>query len=149
MSRALTGSLLELAQHVAIRFALERYERGEVRINAIVELLDRMKREMRSLRDVLRVHEDKMGRAGLEVEAHTDILDRQFWAGLPESAKRKILLSAEAWAIPPRSLRQLVEQLLERHDAELARSILPNYAACIQCSRRPLLNRSKALGMLT
>ena len=123
--------LLQIAERVAIRFALEQYQRGDVRTNAVVELLDRLKREIGSLRQVLKVHEEKMGRAGLEVESHSDILDRQFWAGVPERAKRKILLSPEAWAIPPRNIRQFVGELFTGGDVESARDILENYAQCV------------------
>ena len=123
--------LLQIAERVAIRFALEQYQRGDVRTNAVVELLDRLKREIGSLREVLKVHEEKMGRAGLEVESHSDILDRQFWAGVPERAKRKILLSPEAWAIPPRNIRQFVGELFTGGDVESARDILENYAQCV------------------
>lgn len=93
--------LLQLAERVAIRFALERYDRGDVKTNAVVELLDRLKREIGSLRGILKVHEEKMGQAGMDVESHADILDRQFWARVPDQHKRKMLLSPEAWAVPP------------------------------------------------
>ena len=79
--------LLQLAERVAVRFALDRYDRGDVKTNAVVELLDRLKREIGSLRKILKVHEEKMGRAGMEVESHADILDRQFWARVPERAQ--------------------------------------------------------------
>jgi len=39
--------LLKLAEHVAIRFALDSYERGELRVNAVKQLLDRMNTEMK------------------------------------------------------------------------------------------------------
>src|SRR5882762_2813667 len=38
--------LLKLAEHVAIRFALDSYERGELRVNAVKQLLDRMNSEI-------------------------------------------------------------------------------------------------------
>lgn len=123
--------LLRLAEHLAIRFALDRYERGKVRVNAVRELLDRMNREIETLRQVLGTHEDKMARAGLLVESHADILDRQFWAAVPEATKLSVLLSLQAWCIPARNIRQFIEQLLERGEAEKARSILLNYALCI------------------
>jgi len=123
--------LLQLAERVAIRFALEQYERGDVKTNAVVELLDRLKHEIGSLRQILKVHEEQMGRAGLEVEAHAEILDRQFWAGVPPKAKRKILLSPEAWAIPPRNIRQFVGELMGQEDGQAAREILENYARCV------------------
>ncbi len=123
--------LVQLAERVAVRFALERYDRGDVKTNAVVELLDRLKREIGSLRNILQAHEEKMGRAGVDVESHADILDRQFWTRLPDRAKRKMLLSPEAWAVPPRNIRQFVEELLGRGDMDLARSTLDNYSRCI------------------
>ena len=45
--------LVQLAERVAVRFALERYDRGDVKTNAVVELLDRLKREIGSLRKIL------------------------------------------------------------------------------------------------
>jgi len=124
--------LVKVAEHLAIQFALERYEKGEVRVHAVRELLDRMGREIETLRKVLREHEEKMGRAGMMVESHADILDRQFWAAVPENGKRAVLLSPDAWCIPPRNVRDYVEQLLERGDRELAASVLGNYAAGVQ-----------------
>ena len=132
--RADDPMLVQLAERVAVRFALERYNRGDVKTNAVVELLDRLKREIGSLRDILKVNEEKMGQAGMEVESHADILDRQFWARVPDAAKRKMLLSPEAWAVPPRNIRQFVEDLLGRGDADSARAILDNYAQCIYTS---------------
>jgi hypothetical protein len=122
--------LLQLGERVATRFALERYERGDMRINAVLELLGRLRREINSLRQILQRRGEKTGRAGPEVDAHADILDRQFWSALPEKAKRKILSSPEAYAVPPRNIRQFVEELLARGDAESARGILQNYAQC-------------------
>src|SRR5713226_3144252 len=38
--------LIQLAEHLAIRFALERFERGEVKVNAVRQMLDRMNQEI-------------------------------------------------------------------------------------------------------
>ena len=56
--------LVKVAEHLAIQFALERYEKGEVRVNAVRELLDRMGKEIEGLRGVLRAarREDGPGR---------------------------------------------------------------------------------------
>ena len=126
--------LLQLAERVAVRFALDRYEHGDAKTNAVIELLDRLKGEITSLRNILKVHEEKMGEAGIEVESHADILDRQFWARVPDQHKRKMLLSPEAWAVPPRNIRQFVEDLLGRGDVPSARAILDNYAMCVHTS---------------
>ncbi len=123
--------LVELAEHLAIRFALDRFERGEMRVNAVRKMLDRMNQEIDTLRKILGVHEEKMARAGMVVESHADILDRKFWAAVPESGKRSVLLSPEAWCIPPRNIRQYVEELLKGEEKELAQKILLNYASCI------------------
>ncbi|MGC2321193.1 MAG: hypothetical protein WA463_01055, partial [Terriglobales bacterium] len=117
---------------LAIQFALERYEKGEVRVNAVRELLDRMGKEIEGLRGVLRQHEEKMGRAGLMVESYSEILDRQFWAAVPESGKRAVLLSPDAWCIPPRNINDYVRQLVERRDLKTAVAILDKYSSNIR-----------------
>jgi hypothetical protein len=125
-------ALLRVAEHLAIRFALERYERGEVRVNAVREMLDKMNQEIEALRAILGSHEEKMAEAGLFVESHTDLLDRQFWAAVPEGGKRTVLTSPEAWCIPPRNVKHYVDELLHRGDHELAATVLGTYASCIQ-----------------
>jgi len=61
-----------------------------------------------------------MNKAGILVESHADILDRMFWAEVPESGKKTVLLSHEAPCVPPRNLRQFVEVLLDRDDKQMA-----------------------------
>src|ERR1700719_957959 len=124
--------LIQLAEHLAIRFALERFERGEVKVNAVRQMLDRMNQEVENLRKVLGAHEDKMSDAGLLIESHREILDRQFWAKVPESGKRAVLLSEEAWCIPPKNVQSYVNDLVKKGDIAEAVSILQNYAACAE-----------------
>ena len=124
------STLVQLAEHLAIRFALERYEKGEVKVNAVRQMLDRMNQEIEGLRKILGAHEDKMSEAGLVVDTHREILDRQFWAGVPESGKRTVLLSSEAWCIPPRNVQSYVGELIEQGNIADAISVLQNYAAC-------------------
>ena len=124
--------LIKLAEHLAIRFALEKYERGEVKVNAVRQMLDRMNQEIENLRRILGAHEDKMAQAGLLVESHRDILDRQFWAAVPEGHKRAVLLSDEAWCIPPRNVQSFVSSLIKKGDVAEAIGILENYASCAE-----------------
>ncbi|MGD0957774.1 MAG: PilZ domain-containing protein [Candidatus Acidiferrales bacterium] len=124
--------LLRLAEDLAIRFALDRFQRGEVRVNAVRQMLDRMGHELETLRKLLKAREDKMVSAGLSVESHADLLDRQFWAAVPDSGKRAVLTSTEAWCIPPRNVQQYVEDLLGRGEAEAAGDVLLKYAACVR-----------------
>ncbi|HEV3374158.1 MAG TPA: hypothetical protein VG051_00540 [Candidatus Acidoferrum sp.] len=122
--------LVQLAEQLAIRFALERYERGEVKVNAVRQMLDRMNQEIDNLRKILGAHEDKMSEAGILAESHREILDRQFWAAVPESGKQAVLLSGEAWCIPPHNVQSYVGELIEKGNIDEAISILQNYASC-------------------
>ena len=124
--------LLKLAEDLAIKFAIDRYQRGEVQVNAVRQMLDRMGSELSTLRKLLRAREDKMASAGITVESHADVLDRQFWAAVPESGKKQVLMSTEAWCIPPRNVQQYVEELLGRGEANAAGDILLQYATCVR-----------------
>ena len=126
-----TPLLMKAAEHMAIRFALERYQKGEVKVNAVHQMLEHMSRQMDTLRQILRVQEEKMGKAGILVESHADILDRMFWAEVPEAGKKSVLTSNEAPCVPPRNVRQFVEVLLERGDKAGADEILRNYFNCL------------------
>ena len=85
---------------MAIRFAMERFQKGEVKVNAVHQMLEHMSRQMDSLRQILRLQEDKMSKAGILVESHADILDRMFWAEVPDAGKKSVLLSDEAPCVP-------------------------------------------------
>jgi hypothetical protein len=124
------STLIQLAEHLAIRFALDRYEKGDVKVNAVRQMLDRLNTEIETLRKLLGSHEEKMSDAGMVVETHREILDRQFWAAVPESGKRTVLLSTEAWCIPPRNVQSYVGELVEQGNVADAVSVLQNYAAC-------------------
>jgi hypothetical protein len=141
-----TPLLMKAAEHMAIRFALERYQRGEVKVNAVHQMLEHMSRQMDTLRQILRIQEDKMSKAGMLVESHADILDRMFWAEVPDAGKKSVLMSNEAPCVPPRNVRQFVEQLLERGDKESADKILRNYFSCLN-AKDPENRRKTAIGL--
>jgi HEAT repeat protein len=124
-----TPLLMKAAESMAIKFALDRYQRGDVKVNAVHEMMEHMSRQMDTLRQILRVQEDKMSKAGILVDSHADILDRMFWAEIPEAGKKSVLLSSEAACVPPRNIRQFVEVLFERDDNEIAAKILSNYCS--------------------
>ena len=127
-----TPLLMKAAEHMAIRFALERFQKGDVKVNAVHTMLEHMSRQMDSLRGILKVQEEKMVKAGILTESHADILDRMFWAEVPDSGKKTVLLSNEAHCVPPRNIRQFVEVLLDREDQETAAAILENLSECLQ-----------------
>ena len=107
-----TPLLMKAAEHMAIKFALDRYQKGEIKVNAVHQMMEHMSRQMDTLRQILKVQEDKISKAGILVESHADILDRMFWAEVPEAGKKSVLLSGEAACVPPRNIRQFVELLL-------------------------------------
>jgi hypothetical protein len=138
--------LMKAAEHMAIRFALDRYSKGEVKVNAVHQMMEHMSRQMDSLRQIMKIQEEKMNKAGILVESHADILDRMFWAEVPESGKKTVLLSNEAPCVPPRNLRQFVEVLLDRDDKQTSAEILNNYSGCLT-SKDQEPRRKTAIGL--
>jgi hypothetical protein len=124
-------TMLRLAEDLAIRFAIDRFQRGEVKVNAVRQMLERMGNELTTLRKLLKSREEKMAHAGMSVESHADVLDRQFWAAVPDSGKKTVLMSSEAWCIPPRNVQQYVEELMGRGESDAAGDILLHYASCV------------------
>ncbi len=139
--------MVKVAEHLAIRFALDQYERGEVRVNAVREMLERMGKEIEALRKIIGSHEEKMGKAGILTETHADILDRAFWAQVPEQGKKSVLLSADAWCIPPRNIRSYLEDVLvQRQDITLITAVLRNYLGGVR-NADPEARRKTAMGL--
>jgi hypothetical protein len=138
--------LLKLAEHVAIRFALDSYERGELRVNAVKQVLDRMNTEIEALRKILGAQEEMMASAGLSVQSHTDLLDQEFWQQVPEENKKEVLTSEEAWCVPPRNIRVYLEDMLRRGELKTVNEVLLNYATCI-AMEAPEARRTVAIGM--
>jgi hypothetical protein len=138
--------LLKLAEHVAIRFALDSYERGELRVNAVKQLLDRMNSEIEALRKILGSQEEMMAQAGLSVQTYTELLDQEFWEQVPEENKKEVLTSDEAWCVPPRNVRAFLEDMLRRGELKTVNEILMKYAACISLEA-PEARRTTAIGL--
>jgi hypothetical protein len=124
-------TLLKLAEHIAIRFALESYERGDIEVNSVRQLLDEMNTELDGLRKIMGVYEEKMACAGIEVQSHVEMLAQQFWSEVAEDKKKAVLESSEAWCVPAAKVRDYVETLQARGESETAIVILRNYASCI------------------
>jgi hypothetical protein len=138
--------LLKLAEHVAIRFALDSYERGELRVNAVKQLLDRMNAEIEGLRKILTSQEEVMANAGLQVQSYTELLDQEFWEQVPDENKKEVLTSDEAWCVPPRNVRVYLEEMLKRGELKTVNEILMKYAACIGMEN-PEARRTTAIGL--
>src|SRR5208282_3704526 len=96
--------LLKLAQHISIRFALESYERGEVRVNAVKQMFESLNQETEALRRVIGAHEERMSTTGVKYESHVQLMTQFFWEEVPEEKKREVLLTGEAWCVPSRNI---------------------------------------------
>ncbi len=125
-------TLLKLAEHIAVRFALESYERGDVKVNSVRQMLNDMNSELDGLRKILGIYEEKMSESGIQVPPHSEVLAREFWSKMPEAKRREILESANAWCVPPARIREEVEGLKSRGETEAADKILINYAECVK-----------------
>jgi len=138
--------LLKLAEHVAIRFALDSYERGELRVNAVKQMLDRMNTEIEALRKILGAQEQMMAHAGLQVQTYTELLDQEFWEQVPEENKKEVLTSDEAWCVPPRNVRVYLEDMLRRGELKTVNEVLMKYAACVELEAAEA-RRTTAIGL--
>jgi hypothetical protein len=141
------GQLLKLAEHIAVRFALESYERGDTQVNAVQQTLSEMEREIDVLRKTLGVYEEKMTGAGIELQSENEVLAHRFWSQVTEEKKKSVLESGEAWCVPAAKVREYVEGLRLSGQAETAEKILRNYANCI-ASNSPEQRRHAATGLI-
>src|SRR5246500_4277070 len=123
--------LLKLGEHVAIRFSLDSYEKGELRVNGVKQLLDRMNTEIEGLRKILTSQEEQMANAGLQVQSYTELLDQEFWEQVRDENKKEVMISDEAWCVPPRKVRSFLEDMLRRGELKTVNEILMKYASCI------------------
>jgi hypothetical protein len=92
------------------------------------------------------LQEEKMNKAGILVESHADILDRMFWAEVPESGKKTVLLSSEAPCVPPRNVRQFVETMMDREDRQTSAEVLDNYSSALK-NKDAESRRKSAIGL--
>ncbi len=139
-------TLLKLAEHIAVRFALESYERGDLKVNAVRQMLDEMNGELDSLRKILGVYEEKMTRAGIHTQSHMEVLAQEFWSQVPEEKKKTVLESGEAWCVPAVRVREHVDGLIARQETEAAEKILKNYANGIK-NKNAEARRQTAMGL--
>jgi len=87
---------------------------------------------------ILGAHEDQKSDAGLTVESHREILDRQFWAAVPESGggeKCRASLGGSLRCIPPKNVQSYVNDLIKERRVAEAVSVLKNYAACAESEK--------------
>jgi hypothetical protein len=139
-------TLLKLAENIAVRFALERYERGDVKVDAVRQLLDEMNAELDGLRKVLGVYEQRMKNAGLDVATHVEGMAQEFWSLVSDEKKKAIIESGDIWCVPASKIREYIEQLLARGEKSAAETTLSRYANCLT-DKSPEARRQTATGL--
>jgi hypothetical protein len=139
-------TLLKLAEHIAVRFALESYERGDLKVNAVRQMLDEMNSELDGLRKILGVYEEKMAAAGIHTQTHMEVLAQEFWLQVPDEKKKTVLEGPDAWCVPGVRLREYIEKMIERGEKEDAEKVLKNYANGLS-SKNAEARRQTAMGL--
>jgi hypothetical protein len=139
-------TLLKLAEHIAVRFALESYERGDLKVNAVRQMLDEMNTELDGLRKILGVYEEKMAAAGMHVQTHQEMLAQEFWTQVPDEKKYAVLEGPDAWCVPGARVREYLEKMLAAGDTDGVEKILKNYTNCLS-NKNLEARRQTAMGV--
>lgn len=124
-------TLLRLAEHVAVRAALQHFETEGVPASSIRQKLAEASSEVEALRKLTADYEAKLARAGIDPRAPAETLMRDFWDQVADGKKRAVLESTEAWCVPGSKAREYVDRMRKGGEAETAEKILQNYATCI------------------
>ena len=119
--------LIKLAERLALRIAMKRFERGDAKVDAVQEMLSRMGREIDRLRTKLASYESQAQEAQKELESPERLVE-QFWAILPAEDKLRTLLSPQAFDLPSQHIRKFLEQVPRRGDVQTPRTVLEHYA---------------------
>ena len=122
------GSLLKIAEHLALRFASEQFSKGEINTGGLHQMLRRFGREIIQLRTALG---EKVAKVEVAEQEQSEELNRKFWANLPDKSKFSVLLSNDAWVIPPQDVQSFVQQLRARGEAPAAVQVVKTYCGCI------------------
>ncbi len=138
--------LVDLAEKLAIRYAIGQLESGVQPAEATRQLINRLAKQIVELRKGILSRDLKLREAGVSLESYPEELDRKFWQGVSPSVRTRILRSPEAWAIPVKNIRFHVEDLLASGKEREVRFILQNYAGCL-ASAEAEARRRVAIGL--
>jgi hypothetical protein len=123
--------LAQVAEHLAVRFALRSWEEGELSIQEIAGLLRRIAREVADLQRILTMHDPRAARPPAGTPSRAERLEDLFWRAVPELAKHRLLRSGDAWCVPPREVAACVERSLNRCDIDAARQVMRQFSLCV------------------
>ncbi len=138
--------LVDLAEKLAIRYAIAQLERGAKPAEATRQLINRLAQQIIELRKGILSRDLKLREAGVSLESYPEELDRKFWLSVTPSTRTRILRSPEAWAIPVKNIRLHLEDLLANGKEREVRFILHNCAACL-ASEEAEARRRVAVGL--
>lgn len=144
------AAILHLAEGLAVRYALESFQRGNLKVNAVRPLLETFNAPLTPLHEILHARERKTSKTGHSLNSHAEIpvdaLDRRFWSSVPESEKQTVLLSPESWCVPPECVQQSVDNLFRIPDFAGADKILTQYVKCVR-DCEPQARQKSAIGL--
>lgn len=123
--------LLRWADQVVIRFVLRKLENGDASASQVPGLLERLGRQLNTLRTVMPGYEEKMSRGGIALESHVDALERELWNTAPDDAKRVVLLFDTPYYIPATCIVAYIERLIAHGEELVAATILKNYGMAV------------------
>jgi hypothetical protein len=126
--------LIQLAERLAIQYALRKFEKGGSRVDAVRDVFSRMAREIDSLRRRLALQEEKTAGAPQPAEAQAAALEQDFWDALSYEARKRALLSPDAWTLPLERVRHFVDDAHARHDTSAVADLLSHYAAGVRAT---------------
>jgi HEAT repeat protein len=129
--RSTAQVLVDLAEKLAIRYAIGQLEGGSQPAEATRKLINRLAQQILELRKAVLSRDLKLREAGISLESYPEELDRKFWLGVSPTTRTRILRSTEAWAIPIKNIRIHLEELLASGKEREARFILQNYSSSL------------------
>jgi hypothetical protein len=137
---------LRQTDHLATPLATERPNRVEIKVKSVGHTSAPMPQKVESQPTVSVAQEEKPSPAGSTDRPNTEVMDQEFWAGVPERSKRTVLCSSDAWCIPPRNVKLYVDELVLRGDEKGSYEILKNYALGLKNGNREARRRT-AIGL--
>ena len=144
------ASMFHVAESLAVRYTLESFQRGNLKVSAVRPLLETLAIPLAPLREILYARERKTSKAAHSLNSHAetpaDALERHFWSSVPESEKHTVLLSSESWCVPPECVQQSVDNLFRNPGSATADKILTQYVKCVR-DCEPEARKKSAIGL--
>ncbi|HKW87836.1 MAG TPA: PilZ domain-containing protein [Candidatus Acidoferrales bacterium] len=124
-------AMLRLAEEAVFRYVTVRLRHADIRPSAVRPLLETLSHDVQPLRHALRVGDAKTDKTDQRSESYAEVLHSLFWSSASEEIKKSILISPEAWCVPPRNIQPYVKELLRIGDSSAVDKILGYYVGCV------------------